>query len=229
MRIATTRQWPQLLMPVCGAALIAAASGCRRDPAEAPAYVDARATRATLLGRLTDGRTAAGAVVGIAIEGQAGPAGNAGETAAFSEGRLRPAVLWTLSHRTVHVENRDSEWRNFHAVPFEFANIATLSPRELNLAVGSGAILKVERMETGIYSVRQDVTPSNDRAGVIVVLPCVPWLTRADAQGRFRFDDLPPGRGTLVVVTPDGRAAARGVELEAGTQTIPQMGLIDPR
>lgn len=213
----------------CFGVIVTLAAGCGREPAEPSPYVDARSTRAVLIGSLSDGRAAAGAWVGIAVEGAAGPAANVTDTATFVEGQLQPRVMWVLTNRTLHFENRESGVRNLNAVPFGFGDVAAFAPRERSLEMHAGIPLSIDEMAGGIYAVDLDASLPDHRAGTIVVLPSVPWLTQADAQGRFRFDDLPPGRGTLVVVAADGRAAAREVEVKAGSQTLPPLGLTVPR
>jgi hypothetical protein len=186
------------------------------EPAFAPTPIPAAET-GTVAGRATlaDGRPASGALVYVSAGLESYRFATAAGAASVSvgAGTFLPDLV---AARFLRVTSRDGRLHTLDARTDRetLANIAVLAsgtPRDIALPEARG-----------IVSLRCDLHPAERGTAVVVAHP---FVTTADADGRFELRGVPAGALELAAVTSTGAAGRARVELARGARAVAEIAL----
>src|SRR5262249_40662876 len=121
-----------------------------------------------------------------------------------------PELLLVQTGEPVEFRNSDDTLHNVHVTHEE-----TREPA-FNVAIPSGESYRHIFKREGFYRVGCDIHPA---MAASIFAASSPFATVADPDGRFAFEDVPPGPWRIVVYSA-GRRVDRDIEVQRGTLKV---------
>ena len=121
-----------------------------------------------------------------------------------------PEVLLVRTGQPVEFRNSDDTLHNVHVDHDE-----TREPA-FNVAIPTGGTYTYSFKHDGFYRVGCDIHPS---MAATIFSATTPFVTLAEPDGRFTFDDVPPGAWTVTVFSA-GKRLQREVDVRGGVASV---------
>jgi plastocyanin len=117
-----------------------------------------------------------------------------------------PELLLVRTGEPVEFRNNDDTLHN--------VNVKDEQTREqaFNVAIPTGGVYEHTFKKDGFYRVGCDIHPA---MAASIFSASTPYTTIAESDGRFEFDDVPPGAWTVTAYT-DGRRLRRELDVKEG-------------
>ena len=121
-----------------------------------------------------------------------------------------PAMLYVRTGQPSEFRNSDDTLHNVHVTHEE-----TREP-QFNVAIPTGETYEYTFKRDGFYHVGCDIHPSMSAE---IFASASPYVTIADGEGGFTFDDVPSGTWTVTVYT-GGKRLHKDVEVRGGMTEV---------
>ena len=121
-----------------------------------------------------------------------------------------PEVLLVRTGQPVEFRNSDDTLHNVHVDHDE-----TREPA-FNVAIPTGATYTYSFKHDGFYRVGCDIHPA---MAATIFSAATPFVTLAGPDGRFTFDDVPPGAWTVTAFAA-GKRLQRDVDIRGGVASV---------
>ena len=121
-----------------------------------------------------------------------------------------PAMLYVRTNQSTEFRNNDDTLHNVHVTHVESRE------GQFNVAIPTGEVYNYTFKRDGFYHVGCDIHPAMSAE---IFASASPYVTTADGEGGFAFDDVPPG-AYAVTVYAGAQRLQKDVDVKGGTTTI---------
>jgi plastocyanin len=199
------------LCVICGCALASCSKAAAPPPHQAAAPAPAPSSGGRIVGTVP--RAASGATVVIVLEPN--PAGEyppQSEKPAMDQisATFTPAMLYVRTNQPTEFRNNDDTLHNVHVTHVETRE------GQFNVAIPTGEVYNYTFKRDGFYHVGCDIHPAMSAE---IFASASPYVTTADGEGGFAFEDVPPG-AYAVTVYAGAQRLHKDVDVKGGTTTI---------
>ena len=121
-----------------------------------------------------------------------------------------PAMLYVRTNQPTEFRNNDDTLHNVHVTHVETRE------GQFNVAIPTGEVYNYTFKRDGFYHVGCDIHPAMSAE---IFASASPYVTTADGEGGFAFEDVPPG-AYAVTVYAGAQRLQKDVDVKGGTTTI---------